>query len=889
MMSTREAGVFLSYRRADSAGHAGRIFDRLAARLGHERVFMDVDGIEPGADFVDRIEQTLARARVVLVVIGPGWLDASLEGSTRRLDDSGDHVRREVELALERSDRVIPVCVQGAAMPTEAQLPASLAALARRSASIIDDSRFDADVDHLVRAVADTVGTREAIAKVTSRAGNVPAPVATVIGIDDPVAAVRSALRSSRLVTVTGAGGCGKTTLALEVAREPIGSFDEAWFVPLADVSGGRVLDAVATSLEVSLDLAATPVDSIVQAIGRRELLLVMDNCEHLLDDVVELLDALLPRCRSLSVLATSRESLAMAGETIVPILPLSLPSRGASRREILASPSARLFLDRARGADPEFQFGEHDHAALAEVCVLLDGLPLAIELVAARIRAFTLSELADGLARSITELTGLRRGGLAHHRTIEACIDWSYGQLDADQQGRFDRLAVFRGGFAPDATRQVAGLHESDLQGLVERSLLVRSLAGAGHRFRLLEPVRQYAEGHLVQRHELDAARTELVSWMRSFVERAGSGLHGAASEGWSVQLRDEMDNVCAALDHCVHVGDSRTIVETLGTLFFICDEIPGAVEFLDVVLTDPAISGDLRLLGMAQATRAEVSMMQSDLGHAEAWAARAVATARSSEDPVKQLMAAWSIGVVTRVVGDAVGADTIHRDAIELANLADEPVWVLLHRHCLGMALLASGSSSAAKEAFLTDLGEATAVGAVMHRSAAVAGLGRVALIEGNAQAAERYFREAVAGMGSFDDRSIAWTGLGDAARARDDLKAALAAYGEGLETLGSSVSQTGYMLAGRVAAVLIHMGRREEAATIMGAVAVLGSAAIEAGPWGPDPEVIAAFETARRDDSLVDQLRAGEQTGPAKAVELALEAIAHTRGLAHVEPSG
>ena len=888
-MSTREAGVFLSYRRADSAGHAGRIFDRLAARLGPERVFMDTDGIEPGQDFVDRIEKTLATVPVVLVVIGPTWLEASLDGHARRLDDPLDHVRREVELALEHSDRVIPVCVQGAAMPTEAQLPPSLAALARRSASIIDDARFDADVDHLVRTVADAVGTREVIAKATPRVGNVPAAVSTVIGTDDSVAAVRSALRSSRLVTVTGAGGCGKTTLALEAARAPAGAVAEAWFVPLADATGERVLDAVAASLGVSTDLAATPADSITQAIGQRELLLVMDNCEHVLDDVVVLLDALLPRCPGLSVLATSREPLAMAGETVVPILPLSLASQGASRREILASPSARLFLDRARGADPAFQLGEHDHGDLAAVCTVLEGLPLAIELAAARVRAFTLSELREGLARSIAEFTGARRGGLAHHRTIAASIDWSYGQLDSDLQPGFDRLAVFRGGFTADAARQVAGLSEQALQGLVDGSLLVRLPAGEGHRFRLLEPVRQYAEGHLVENDDLDAARTELVSWARGFVERAESGLHGAASERWSAQLNEEMGNLCAALDRCVHVGDSRTIAETLGKLFFICDEIPGAVELLDVVLTDPAMAGDLRLLGMAQATRAEVSMMQSDLGHAEAWAARAVETARSSEDPVTQLMAAWSIGVVTRVVGDAFGAEAIHRDAIELASLADEPVWVLLHRHCLGMALLALGSSSGAKEAFLTDLEEATAVGAVMHRSAAVAGLGRAALIEGNAQAAERYFRESAAGMGSFDDRSITWTGLGDAARARDDLTAALAAYGEGLEILGSSVSQTGCMLAGRVAAVLIHMGRREEAASIMGALAALGPAAIEAGPWGPDPEVTAAFETVSRDDSLVDQWRAGEQAGPSKAVELALEAIAHIRGFAHVDPSG
>ena len=226
---------------------------------------------------------------------------------------------------------------------------------------------------------------------------------------------------------------------------------------------------------------------------------------------------------------------------------------------------------------------------------------------------------------------------------------------------------------------------------------------------------------------------------------------------------------------------------------------------------------------------------------------------------------MTAWASGVVKRMTGDASGAGAIHRAAIELASLAEEPLWLLPHRHCLGLTHLTSGSLSQAKAAFMTNLDDASALGALMDRSYALGGLGRVALIEGDAAVAERYFREAAAQSFSFVDRATAWTGAGDAARARGDLEAALASYRDGIETLGRGVSQSGYMLAGRVAAVLIGMGRREEGATIMGALAALGRTAVEAGPWGADPEVIAAFSSVSQDESLVAHWRAGERAGP------------------------
>ena len=436
-----------------------------------------------------RIEETLASASVMLIVIGPGWLDASVHGSSRRLDHAGDHVRREIELALTAEIRVIPVLVDGARMPSEAQLPAALRNLARRSALFIDDTRFEGDMAHLVGVVADAAGQRFTIPSAPRKLGNLPAPLSSVVGIEDTLETVRAAVRSSRLVTLTGAGGSGKTTLALAYARssaEPWAS--STWFVPLSPVSGDEgAVDAVMAALDVGLDGDPCPAASDRRCNRRSDLLLILDNCEHVLDGVVGYLktwSSLRPgRARAGDQPRASRHggrgsrggaharppvrpfdqgAVAHVGER--PAVPGSGPCRRSWVRDNGRGPAAhRIGLPHARG-------------------------PAACDPAGCGPRASRPTCRARrGAARSIADTTD-RGGGAAHHRTITAAIDWSYRLLDPELRRGFDRLSVFRGGFAAEGMSAVTGLGLRQLDDLGDRSLLLR-WPTATHRFRMSSP----------------------------------------------------------------------------------------------------------------------------------------------------------------------------------------------------------------------------------------------------------------------------------------------------------------------------------------------------------------------------------------------------------------
>jgi predicted ATPase len=378
---------------------------------------------------------------------------------------------------------------------------------------------------------------------------NLPTHATALVGRDREVADLRQLLLSDdgRLVTLTGVGGCGKTRLALGVASSLIGSFkDGVWLVELAALADPLLVpQAVASVLGVRERSDRALLDVLVAHLARRQVLLVLDNCEHLVKACAELADTLLHGCPGVRLLATSREPLHIAGERAwrVPSLAIPDPRAIVPPDELARYSAAQLFVERAQAVQANFGVTPRSAPVLAAICARLEGLPLAIELAAAWVRALGVEQILERLDDAVGLLVGGSRLAPSQ-QTMRATLDWSYGLLAPPEQIVFRRLAVFVGGWSLEAAeevcsgsgvapREVLGL----LTGLVDASLVQVDEQDGRARYRLLEPVRQYAQAQLEASGELDAVRHQHVSYFESFAERweVDANVGGASARGCS------------------------------------------------------------------------------------------------------------------------------------------------------------------------------------------------------------------------------------------------------------------------------------------------------------------------------------------------------------------
>src|SRR6185312_6586502 len=340
----------------------------------------------------------------------------------------------------------------------------------------------------------------------TSGAQHLPAQLTSFVGRTSGIDDIRSILDANRFVTLTGAGGVGKTRLAIQIASGIATEFaGGAWYVDLAPITDPDVMAvAVIRVLGLSDQPGRSATDTLLHFVGERRVLLVLDNCEHLLDATASLVAELLTACPQVTVLATSREPIAVAGEATWRVPSLSL-----------ADEAIELFTDRARLVRPDFDINDDNVELVTEICRRLDGMPLAIELAAARVRALSLPEILDGLRDRFRLLTGGSRTAVRRQQTLRASVDWSHSLLTDTERILFRRLAVFLGGFDLDAARAVAGADGVEryqvldqLSLLVDKSLVVAEKTAGSTRYRLLETVRQYAQEKLGESGEADEVR---------------------------------------------------------------------------------------------------------------------------------------------------------------------------------------------------------------------------------------------------------------------------------------------------------------------------------------------------------------------------------------------
>jgi predicted ATPase/DNA-binding CsgD family transcriptional regulator len=496
-----------------------------------------------------------------------------------------------------------------------------------------------------------------------------PAEVSSLVGRGPEIAAVRERLRGGRVVTLTGPGGCGKTRLALRVATLAGGSFEDgARLVELASLTDPALVPAsVAEALGVPERDAANPMAGVVRALADRELLIVLDNCEHVLGSASRVVVMLARQCPGVRILTTSRERLDVPGEFVFPVPPLELPEDG-SVRAVAASEAGRLFVTRARAASPAFALTAGNSAAIAEVCSRLDGMPLAIELAAARCPVLGPAQLAARLEGH----PGLLSGGTARpgrHRSLEALVSWSYELLGDAERRLLARLSVLRGGFELDVAERVAGgepLAPQAVAGLLASladKSLVQTQAGAVIRYSLLETVRQFAAERLAGSGEETAVHVRLLQWALEVARSAETALPGAEWTGWSGQLSAGQASIRVALSWALGGQEpeaGRELAARLARWWIATGRYSEAGQFLTTAAGFPAAAAPgiqaRVLLGAAWS-----AYHLGDNRRAAPLAAEGIARAREAGEPQvevwgRNLLAglAWHAGDAGRIVAE-------------------------------------------------------------------------------------------------------------------------------------------------------------------------------------------------------------------------------------------
>jgi predicted ATPase/DNA-binding CsgD family transcriptional regulator len=480
---------------------------------------------------------------------------------------------------------------------------------------------------------------------------------------------VRERLRSGRVVTLTGPGGCGKTRLALRVAALAEPGFDDgARLVELAPLTDAALVPAsVAQALGVPERDASTPAAGLVRTLAGRELLVVLDNCEHVLEAAAGLVAMLLAQCRRVRFLATSRERLDVPGELVFPVLPLGLPVDG-SAAAVAASEAGMLFAARAGAASPAFELSADNSAAVAQVCGRLDGIPLAIELAAARCPALGPAELAARLDGH----PGLLAGGPARpgrHRSLEALVSWSYDLLSEAEQRLLGRLSVLRGEFDLDMAERVAGgepLAPEAIAGLLASlagKSLVQIQAGVTVRYSLLETVRQFAAGRLAASGEETAVHARLLGWALEVARSAEAAPPGAERQDWSSRLSAGQASIRAALSWALGGAEpdaGRELAARLARWWIATGRYSEAGQFLTAAAGVPAAAAP-GILARVLLGAAWSAYRLGDHRRAAPLAADGVTRARQAGEPQleawgRNLLAglAWNAGDADRVVAE-------------------------------------------------------------------------------------------------------------------------------------------------------------------------------------------------------------------------------------------
>lgn len=547
-------------------------------------------------------------------------------------------------------------------------------------------------------------------------ATNLPFDTSQFIGRARESAELVSLLAESRLVTITGTGGSGKTRLALHVAQSLVSNYrDGVWLVELAALAQpSLVAQATAAALRVPERTDVSATESLVSALERKHLLLVLDNCEHLIESCAQLSETLLRRCRDLCILCTSREPLHIAGEVVWRIAALSLPDPRrlpavldqSDLDRLSHHESVELFLARARSVTPSFSLTAENARSVAHICHRLDGLPLAIELAAALVGSLSLEQIATQLDRSIDILVRGSRTGLTRQQTLRGALDWSYDLLPEHEQHAFRRLAVFAGRFdlaaahailAPGETQPVS-LTVLALNALTDKSLLMTDTAGEESQYHLLEPIRQYAEQCLVEADEAHEAHMRHARWYAALSQRADAALWGANHQSALALFEANRSNVRAALGWWLRdpeaAEEGLRHAQSLWQFWILRGALAEGRSWLErLIALAPRINGE-RANALLCAVGLEFRLSTYGTERTHAMAREAVEIYRTLGDAVGTGRALRFQGMLAYLQGDYWQARAAFQEGLDLAHEAGDPGGECLALHSLGMTAWMGGN---------------------------------------------------------------------------------------------------------------------------------------------------------------------------------------------------
>jgi len=594
---------------------------------------------------------------------------------------------------------------------------------------------------------------------------NLPLQLTSFVGRDRQMADIKRILGENRLLTLTGTAGCGKTRLALEASRDLLEDCpDGVWLVelaPLADPS--LVPQAVAIVLGLKEESNRPLKMTLIDYLKGKKLLLVIDNCEHLIHACAEVADALLRACSELRILATSREGLGIIGEVIYHVPPLAVPEAEVCLplKELSQIESVRLFIERANAARTGFGLTDENATAIVKICQRLDGIPLALELGAARINVLPVAEIAKRINDRLSLLTDGSKTRLPHHQTLRALIDWSYDHLPEPERKLFCRLSVFAGGWTLDAAEAVCaeeGIQERavlDLHSrLVEKSLVEMEPefgGGSGKaRYRMLGMVQEYAWDRLMEEEGAEQARRRHRDYFSELAEESARQLTGPEQGSWALRLEVENENLRAALDSCwgkdTNVELALEMAGALGRYWYVRGRWSEGRSLLSEILGRPDAGGRTAARARALVWAGWLAHWQGDFEQAHSLLEESLSIRQELGDSLGIAEALNNLGAVAMERGDYVEARQYHERSLAIRRKHGDQRSIAVSLHNLGELYLCLGDYAQARTAYEESLALFRKVKHTMGIADSLNSLGVVVGHQGDYVTAHKYHQEAL-----------------------------------------------------------------------------------------------------------------------------------------------
>jgi predicted ATPase/class 3 adenylate cyclase len=591
---------------------------------------------------------------------------------------------------------------------------------------------------------------------------NLPLQLTHFIGREKEIAEVKRLLAETPLLTLSGAGGAGKTRLALQVAAELLEEYpDGVWLVelaPIAPTEPARVGQEVARVLGVREQPGRTLTELLVEHLRSRQLLLLLDNCEHLVAACADLVNTVLRSCPNVRVLATSRELLGLMGESAWRVPPLSLPDRRSrpDPEQLAQFESVKLFIDRALASHPRFTLTRQNGPAVAQLCHQLDGIPLALELAAARVKLLTVEQIVARLDDRFRLLTGGSRAALPRQQTLRALIDWSYDLLSEAERALLRRLSVFAGGWSLETAEAICdgdGIEDWEvldlLTQLVDKSLVVMDEEGGDARYRLLETIRQYSAENLQRSGEAGVVRQRHRDWYLELAERAETALYGPEQPEWLDRLEQEHDNLRVALAGSL-TGDAAAAGLRLGGAMWEFWSVRGYLtegrERLAALLALPEASEHAAARAKALKGAAALAQDQGDYEVARQLYEESLAIRRELGDTLEIANLLNNLGYVVQQQGCYAAAGSLLQQSLAIYRDLGDEAGVAMALQNLGIVAQQQGDCEEARRFYQDSL----AIQRARHDSWNIATLlnnvGNVAIDQGDYEAAQAHLSESL-----------------------------------------------------------------------------------------------------------------------------------------------